>query len=71
MARAFLLHLMGVLPLCQWWENDIFEVANPLPGFWGGTESQLGASMSYLSLLHPQHSQLGHFAAACGALEAP
>ena len=38
MARAFLLHLLGSLPLCQWWANSVFKVANPLPGFWGGTE---------------------------------
>ena len=53
MAKAFLLHLMEAYLFAN---GGVFEVANPLLGFWGGTEGQLGASMSYLSLLHPRHS---------------
>jgi len=68
MAKAFLLHLMEAYLFAN---GGVFVVANPLLGFWGGTEGQLGASMSYLSLLHPRHSQPGHFAVACRTLEAP
>ena len=70
MATAFLLSFVKGLPLYQWWVNGIFEVVNSLPRLWRGMEGQLEAGMSCLSLLHPRHSQPGHFAAACGALEA-
>ena len=52
MAKAFLLHLLGGLSLCQWCENCVIKVVDPLPRLWRSMGGQLGISMSCLSLLH-------------------